>query len=276
MLVITPMITIVTVVKDAYDLIEPTLLNVINQKDRDIEYIVIDGVSIDGTLDIIQKYTKDIDLLISEPDMGIYDAMNKGIQRANGRVIGLLNAGDLYENGALELVKQCVVTEGVEGVYYGDTSFFYNDLNKTRLMRADLPGLVHTMSMSHQAVFVSKSIYEKFGLYDLQYKYASDYSYLLSIYLNRVKFIYLGKSVVIFSSGGASEAHLIKTRLELISILFSLKSPSRYLGLLKRTYEIIQFIAYKMIEKAMGKRVAYYLREKLFHHDAIVNKLDQP
>src|SRR6187402_2271204 len=99
-----PLISIVTVVYNAKETIERTIKSVISQSYKNIEYIVIDGGSTDGTLDIINKYKSDISKLVSEKDKGIADAMNKGIGYAKGELIGLINADDWYEEGALEKV----------------------------------------------------------------------------------------------------------------------------------------------------------------------------
>ena len=98
----SPLISIITVSYNAVKTIEDTITSVLNQTYSNIEYIIIDGASTDGTLEVIKKYQDDISIIVSEPDKGIYDAMNKGIERANGELIGIINADDWYEANAVE------------------------------------------------------------------------------------------------------------------------------------------------------------------------------
>ena len=93
-----PILSVITVVRNCVDVIEDTILSVINQSYSNIEYVIIDGNSSDGTKDIINKYKSKIDLYISENDKGIYDAMNKGISNVNGKYVNFMNAGDVFFN----------------------------------------------------------------------------------------------------------------------------------------------------------------------------------
>jgi len=106
-----PLVSIVTVVYNGEKYLEQTIRSVINQRYDNIEYIIIDGGSTDGTLDIVEKHEKMIDYWISEPDEGIFDAMNKGIKICRGELIGLINADDYYAPNAIERVVSCYLKE---------------------------------------------------------------------------------------------------------------------------------------------------------------------
>jgi len=103
-IIIEPLVSIITVVLNGRKTIEQTILSVRNQSYANIEYIIIDGGSTDGTINIIEKYSEGVDFWISESDNGLYDAMNKGIGYANGELIGLLNSDDYYESDAVSRV----------------------------------------------------------------------------------------------------------------------------------------------------------------------------
>ncbi len=117
-----PLVSIITVVYNGAKTLEQTILSVLNQTYKNIEYIIIDGESTDGTLDIIEMYRDKISTCISEPDEGLYDAMNKGVSIANGELIGIINSDDWFEKNAVELV----------------VSSYVNNLNKKVFMLIDM------------------------------------------------------------------------------------------------------------------------------------------
>jgi len=110
-------ISIITVCLNSEKTIEQTIQSVIEQKDEDLEYIIVDGRSVDKTLHIINKYKNNISLIISESDNGIYDAMNKGISLATGDVIGIINSDDWYEQGTFEGIRNCFLRSDADVVY---------------------------------------------------------------------------------------------------------------------------------------------------------------
>ena len=258
-----PKITIVTIALNACSSIEETILSVINAKNRFIQYIVVDGGSKDGTMEVINRYKDKIDIIVSEPDRGIYDAMNKGIALSTGDVIGLLNSGDVYENDALDAVAEAVNKHGKNAIYFGNAFLFYIDLGKKRLVQAKMPNLTRSMSICHQAVFIPRSVYARFGAYSLEYKYASDFHYLLNLYLRKERFVHIDCPLVTFRTGGLSDTKILSSRLETIRILFQLGSPERFKGALLYIYEIGQMYIYRGLVKALGKGVAASLRLKL-------------
>ena len=176
----TPKISIITIVYNNVRDIEYTLLSVINQSYPHIEYIVIDGASTDGTLDVINTYRGSIDILVSEKDNGIYDAMNKGLERATGDYVLFLNSGDeLYDNGTI----QCIVEKGMNAdIIYGETKLVDEQRNilGTRRHRApvsfDWKSFKYGMNICHQAIYVRRSIAP---MYDTNYQLSADIDWVI-------------------------------------------------------------------------------------------------
>ena len=176
-----PKISVVTVCYNAVDTIEKTILSVVNQTYQNIEYIIIDGGSKDGTVDIINKYRDKIAYFVSEPDKGIYDAMNKGIKAATGGYIQFLNAGDKYHvNDCLgEFIPQ--INEDTT-IAYGLVNFQYLIMDKIR-HPYPIEYMKERMPFHHPATFVKLS-YHKEHLFDTSFKSSGDYDFLYKAYYN--------------------------------------------------------------------------------------------
>lgn len=184
-------ISIITVTFNAEKTIEETIKNVINQTYSNIEYIIIDGGSTDNTISIIRKYEEYIDKWISEPDKGIYDAMNKGIDYATGEWINFMNAGDLFtKNTTIEdvfnynyLNYDCIYGDRVNkdfvGLYLDKADPFFSHKRK----------FCPRMGFSHQCTFVKSSIAKKLK-FSLNYKIICDYEMMYEIYQNNGNFLY--------------------------------------------------------------------------------------
>ncbi len=175
------LISIITVTYNAVDFIEETIKSVINQTYKNIEFIVIDGGSVDGTLDIIKKYENQISYWISEPDKGIYDAMNKGINYAHGEWLNFLNAGDSFVDSSV-LEKIFVSGDDVATLIYGDIiTIEENDGEKKphyAIMLENDKSIRTGMNVCHQAIFYHKSIIE---LYDTDLRLKSEWKHLIQI-----------------------------------------------------------------------------------------------
>ena len=173
--------SIITVCLNSVRTIEQSILSVLEQTYKNIEYIIVDGQSVDGTLDIIKKYKEQIAVCVSEPDGGLYDAMNKGIRMATGDIVGILNSDDRYDIRTVEKVAQLFQEEHVD-VVYGDEMLIYENGYTQRRVTGALEEITYRMNISHPTVFVKRSIYEKYGSFDTRYKIAADYDFLLRIY----------------------------------------------------------------------------------------------
>jgi glycosyltransferase involved in cell wall biosynthesis len=165
-----PLITVITVVFNGVQTLESTILSVINQSYKNIEYVIVDGGSTDGTIDIIKKYQQNISFWVSEPDNGIYDAMNKAVEKSSGDWIYFLGADDLMFNCIHEIVPNFES----ETLMYGDVIFkkikkrLYGKFNSFKFIIHNLP---------HQALFYPRGVFDK-------YKYEDKYIYLADYYLN--------------------------------------------------------------------------------------------
>lgn len=185
-------ITIVTVTFNCRDIVEKTIKSVLSQDYANIEYIIIDGNSQDGTKDIINKYIDRIDTFISEPDKGIYDAMNKGLERATGDWVFFLNSGDvLYDNKTISTV----FSNSLKGfdVCWGDYYVIKDNITVKR--KCDTPffknnKFFHGMGFSHQSVFVRTRKAQELK-FDLSYKCCADYNMMMQLHKNGSRFIYL-------------------------------------------------------------------------------------
>ena len=194
------MVSIIIVVKNGANTIEESILSVINQDYNDKELIIVDGVSTDGTMSIIMKYRKAISILISEPDKGIYDAMNKGILASNGEWIYFLGSDDkLYEKSTLNKVFSNEIT-GFE-VIYGNVKFQHSGEIYDGEYNFDKLCL---RSPCHQAVFYRRYLFDKFGYFNTQYKTASDYMLHVRTFCAGVKWGFINQIIAEYNEEGAS------------------------------------------------------------------------
>jgi len=182
-----PLVSVITIVYNGEKHIEHTIRSVIGQTYRPIEYIVIDGGSRDNTLSILERYRDSIAVLVSEKDRGISDAFNKGLQRATGELIGILNADDWYEPDAVaravEAIRDC-------DIVYGDLRL-WKDGKTDFILKGDHHRLKNEMTINHPTIFVRKKCYEQFGVFDMEYKCAMDYDLMLRFLVGGSRFCYI-------------------------------------------------------------------------------------
>ena len=204
-------VTVVTVTYNAEDYLENTILSIINQSYQNIEYIVVDGSSTDGTLDIVKKYGDEIDTWISEEDSGIYDAMNKAIDLANGEWIIFMNAGDsFYNDDVIQDVFEGV-PEDVELVY-GHHAWKHKGRISTIYTRP-LDVMWQHISFSHQSLFSRTSLMKK-KKFDLSYKIVSDYEFYFSQYMQGRCFFNSDVIISAVSGGGLSDVSFVRRTYE--------------------------------------------------------------
>lgn len=198
------LISIITVCLNAAETVEDTIRSVVEQTYENIEYIIIDGGSTDGTLEIIEKYKSAISVFVSEKDHGIYDAMNKGIELAHGDYIGIINADDWYERDAVEnVVRTSQETAEDIGVIYGRVRFVEG--KKLFLLKEKGMDSIWTeMPVAHPAAFVRKNVYDKYGKYDMHYKISADYDFIFRLYVNGVRFFLCKNVLANYRVGGIS------------------------------------------------------------------------
>lgn len=208
-------ISIITVVYNSAATIEDTIMSVAAQTYQDVEHIVVDGASTDGTLSVINRHMNKIQRFISEPDKGIYDAMNKGIGLATGDVIGFLNADDIYaDNLILGKVASVFADSAIDACYADLVYVSKDDLNKViRYWKSQeyRNGLFRRGWMpAHPTFFVRKSVYDKYGGFDLDFKFQSDFDMtmrFLEVY--KIKSVYIPEIFVKMRIGGATNRRLL-------------------------------------------------------------------
>lgn len=211
-------VSIITVVRNGVMTIEQTIQSVLQQTYKNIEYIIIDGASTDGTQEIIKQYEKCIAYYISEPDGGIYDAMNKGIRQATGEIIGIINSDDWYERDAVEKIVEVFCKEDVE-VVHGNMNIIGAEGDKWVRKAGVMEELWYHMAILHPTVFVKKNVYKQYGVFDTEYKIVADYELMLRLYTNNVKFIYLNNLIANFRTSGISHKQSAETRKEVLEVV---------------------------------------------------------
>ena len=202
-------VSIITVCLNSGKTIEKTIQSVMSQTYKNIEYIIIDGQSVDGTLEIIEKYRNQIAKCISEKDNGLYDAMNKGIALATGEIIGIINSDDWYAPDAVENIVK-MFQQGSTGVVYGGMEIVYSDGRTSRVKNGPLEQMLYRMVVPHPTAFVRKEIYDTVGNFDLKYKIVADYDLFLRMYLQDVKMQQITSVIAYFRDGGLSTSHAAK------------------------------------------------------------------
>lgn len=195
--------SVVTVCLNSADTIEKTIQSVIGQTYKELEYIIIDGGSTDETLDIIKKYSDEISFWSSDPDEGIYDAMNKGIAHATGDVISFLNSSDWYQPETLQVVAdkfeqyncEIVCGRGVT-VRDGEYACFFGPESEKMIFKR--------MVYPHQTLFTKKEIFQTYGKFDLSYRISSDYDWLMRVIKGGANVCTCDEILTYFTYGGAS------------------------------------------------------------------------
>ena len=200
----------ITVCWNSEETIEDTIQSVISQTYSDIEYIVVDGNSTDSTLDILKKYRQHIDRIISEPDKGIYDAMNKGIRLATGDIVSVLNSDDLYaDNLVIDKIVRAISEKNVDSSYSDAIYVERNDLNKIIRYWKSKPFSKKLFRMGwmpqHATFFARRFLYEKHGAFRTDMPIAADYELMLRfLYKHQISSTYIPEILVKIRIGGKS------------------------------------------------------------------------
>jgi glycosyltransferase involved in cell wall biosynthesis len=205
-----PLITVITVCYNSADTLDRALNSVRIQDWPNVEHIVIDGGSTDGTLDILGRYKNNLAYLVSEPDCGIYDAMNKGLALATGDIICFLNADDQYAaENVLSTVAKQMHAEQLDALM-GDVGFFHAS-NPSRLVRRYRSGrftparLAWGWMPAHPALFLSRHVIDRVGLFNTSYKIAGDYEFVIrAFYGHALRCAHLSSVLVRMQTGGVS------------------------------------------------------------------------
>lgn len=229
----TNLVSIITVCYNSEKTIIDTLESVLNQTYKNIEYIVVDGLSKDKTVEIIKLYQKKFIeknisyKWISETDRGLYDAMNKGIKMVSGDIIGIINSDDWYELDAVERIVQ-EFKKNTCDVVYGNLNVYKNEHFLEKWESGSIKKLKKGMTIFHPTMFVYSECYKKNGEFDILYNTAADWDFVLRLYKNKIVFKSMDNILANFRLGGISdnfnkklivEKHEIRKKNKLYKIL---------------------------------------------------------
>lgn len=201
-------ISIITVTFNSGKTIEDCINSVNSQDYKNIEHIIIDGASKDNTIDIVKDIGERVAKIVSEPDKGIYDAMNKGIKLATGDIIGMLNSDDIfYDDGVVQKIVKAFQIDKIESLH-GNLVYFNSDKKIIRKWHSQSfkPGLFSkSWSPAHPTFYCKRELYEKYGLYKTDYKIAADVELMLRfLELNRISSMFINDYFVRMRTGGVS------------------------------------------------------------------------
>ncbi len=213
-------VTIVTVTYNAEAVLEETILSVLSQTCDAVEYIIIDGASTDGTVNIIRRYEEKITYWVSEPDEGIYDAMNKAISKATGQWINFMNAGDTFFDA--DTVREVMRRKNDNSdMVYGN----FQIKESGDIMKASDPSeCIYHMPFSHQSLFVKTTLMKQHP-YNTCYRLAADHDFIVKMYYQDRKFEYIDTTVSVFASGGFAQSNPLLMYIESIKILLAHQVP---------------------------------------------------
>ncbi len=202
-------VSIITIVLNNKETIGTAIDSVLSQDYKDIEYIVIDGGSVDGTVNVIKKYWEKISIFLSEPDQGLYDALNKGIKLSTGEIIAILHSDDVFYD-------KYVVTDMIDRIQMTNAEICFSDLlimNNNQILRFYRANYYKKWLFRigwqppHPTCFIKKSLFQEFGLYSTEYKGAGDFDFLVRIFYGReINWTYLNRITVKMQYGGISNS----------------------------------------------------------------------
>lgn len=247
-------VSIITITYNSEKTLERTIKSIVEQDYENLEYIIVDGGSMDSTLAIIKKYEKKIAKWISEPDKGISDAFNKGIKLATGTVIGIINSDDGLLPGALDAVAKAY-QEDID-VYRGNVLLWKEDSDikvvETPSMHFDFSGM---NKISHQSTFVTKKAYERFGCYDMECKYVMDYDLLLRFQNKGARFKYINQILAFYTLGGITFSSNVSKRMREMKRVIKNNGGSDYDYIKYSFVKITKFLIGKILPKGLTMKI---------------------
>ena len=239
-------ISIITVCYNSEKTIKDTIESVLKQTYKNFEYLIIDGKSNDDTINIINNYNGPRIKLISEKDNGIYDAMNKGIKLSTGDIIATLNSDDILANG--NIFKTVIDNFDKDtDIIYANIKYYNEDF--TKLIRNFISGQKHNdyFCPAHPSMYIKKEVFNKIGTYNLNYKIAADFDFMVRCNINNIKYKYINEYFVYMRYGGTSNNSYLKNFKECFIVLKNNHIKYPLTKTIKRSiHTIIQIIKGKL------------------------------
>jgi glycosyltransferase involved in cell wall biosynthesis len=205
-----PALSIITINYNNKSGLKKTILSVISQTTKDFEFIIIDGGSTDGSADLIKLNSSTISYAVSEKDMGIYDAQNKGILKANGNYLLFLNSGDtLFSNAVISDFYQ-FISDKKPDLIYGNSNLIFSDKPNELICPPQKLNISYFFksTINHQACFISRQLFSDFGLYDLKYKICADFDLFFKVFINDPDaYVYFNSTICNYEFGGLSSSN---------------------------------------------------------------------
>lgn len=255
------LLSVITVVLNCVGTIERTIKSIIEQECNNVEYIIIDGGSTDGTLDIIKKYEDNVSYWISEPDEGIYDAMNKGINVSTGKWIAFMNGNDWYEPNTFIKLSE-ILENSISDIIYGKVNKIENGKKRGYIGISEKVDYeeIHIRNLyCHQGLFIRRDLFDVIGLYDCKYKILADYDWNLKAHAKGFNPKFLDLCVANFTMGGISSTN--DSSLECSNIVIK-----NYITHKRHDY----------LEKSMGKYAFnYFYQYDMYIYEDIMKKCEK-
>lgn len=249
-----PLVTIITVAFNADKTIEKTIQSVLNQSYKNIEYIIVDGASSDKTVDIINRYDDYISYWISEPDHGIYDAMNKGLAKATGEIIAIINADDWYEENAVELSVETIIKHNADYSYASILHHAHKKIGRISPIEygSFTKKAFFEMPYPHISAFIKREVYEEVGFFDTSFKIAGDHDLALKVILHGYRGVEVNQVIAHALADGVSSD--FKANMESFKVARQHAAPL-FVSLLKLTKQFIVYIAMKYLPTEIIKKL---------------------
>jgi glycosyltransferase involved in cell wall biosynthesis len=230
-----PLFSIITVTYNASEQLQATIDSVVSQTHGSVEYIVVDGGSDDGTIEIIRNNEKKITTWVSERDDGIYAAMNKGLKLASGEWVNYMNAGDAFSHKAVlaRIARELIPTADV---VYGNRNYVKEHGDIIFQKARSIDTIYERMPFGHQSVFIRRSVLQE-ASFNETYKFAADYELLIRLYQRKAIFQYIDETICNFRAGGKSESGL-RPYLEAIKVLLDSTSDKQ---IIRKNQYLISF-----------------------------------
>ncbi len=233
-------LSIITVNKNNGDGLKKTIESVINQTGKNFEYIIIDGASTDNSVNVIESYKDKIDYYTSEEDAGIYNAMNKGIKKANGKFCIFLNSGDYFSNNNILELLESNIEEGIE-LYYGNIKYENSGREYTFSYPLNILQFIEG-SIAHGASFIKKDLFNTLGLYNEKNKIVSDWEFFINaLLIHRIKHKHIPFVTTIYQDGGIStNKEFTKQKTKEREVVLASLLP-QYIDLIKEYHKLKAF-----------------------------------